>query len=457
MYARLRFPPSSAVAGPARARVDPHPLLRLQRAAGNRAVCALVQRRHEFRGDATYQLFKVGREIDTQFAQTAWALTFDGRLDPSDVETLRALAESSGETIDDNERMFMAALLDPQNVKRLHEQNPGGFVAGEAAFPQDSITAANRASIRDFGRAKAAAPAADVERLLTAPTFGPFQAAARKGLLQKLIVDTAGPFAATARGTLALADSTGIDYATVYRAMIAAASDSTPGDRAFAGATYVIARRAGLDAEAKSLLAGHLKVDEIDPKKLPDAIAQYQPIAQEADTSFKGDTVYLKSTFDVTDVYMQGAVVHELTHADDDSQYWGTQEVSAADAELRAFLNQARYMLREIDKRSGADRAAAVKQVQAIAQPAELLSLYYMTRVAKPVAARPRYEQIADDIQAGALVPLGAQDLQGAKGGWTDDWLWGEARSVIKKRSKKTDESVYVLNGLVGESMLDEP
>jgi hypothetical protein len=457
MYARLHPPASFAGGGRARARVDPHPVLRLQRTVGNRAVCALLQRRHEFRGDATYQLFKVGREIDTQLAQTAWALTVDGTLDPSDVETLRKVAESSGETIDDNERMFMAALLDPQNVKRLHEQNPGGFVFGEAAFPQGSITAANRASIRDSGRAQAVAPAADVERLLTGKTVGPFQAAARKGQLQKLIVDTAGPFAPTARGTLALADNSGIDYATVYRAMIAGASDSTPGDRAFAGATYVIARRAGLDAEAKNILAGQIKVDEIDPAKLPDAIAQYMPIAQEASDSFKGDTVYLKSTFDVTDVYMQGAVVHELTHADDDSQYWGTAEVSAADAELKAFLNQARYLLRELDKRSGADRAAAVKQVQAIAQPAELLSLYYMARVAKPVAARPRYEQIADDIQAGALVPLGAQDVLGAKGGWTDDWLWGEARSAVKKRSKKTDESVYVLNGLVGESLLDEP
>ena len=313
--------PTRAARRQAGGRIDAEAIIRLQRAAGNHAVCRTLQRRIDAAAKPPLARFEVGTDVNMVVAEAGWALTVDGVLDDSDIEQLRAVALTDDDSIGDNERMFMAALLDPQNVQHLHHEFRMGFLWGEIAFPVSSITAANRAKIRDFGRA--ASP--EGEKLLKARTASPRDAATRRAAIGRAIVGAAGAYAATARATLTLADSSGVSYDDVYRAMIAAASDSTAGDRAFAAVVFVLASRARMPV-AGDVLAGRVKVDEVDAsviKKLGENTeAVYMPSAgrdpAKPEYGLKGDTIYLASTLDVSDVFSQSVVVHELTHATQD-------------------------------------------------------------------------------------------------------------------------------------------
>src|SRR5262249_20977610 len=160
-----------------------------------------------------------------------------------DLGALRAIALESGHTIDDHERVFLAALLDAGNVAAFHAANTTGITNGtQWALNGSAITSDNRDRVKDFGR--------DVEPIpmLRRPTGS------------QRILALAGPgFATAANDLLALAAESKVPLDRVENAMLAAASDSTEGDRVMAGAAYVVALRAGLPIAA-DLLAGRVKV-----------------------------------------------------------------------------------------------------------------------------------------------------------------------------------------------------
>ena len=456
--ARRRAPRS-----PPGGRIDPAPILLLQRTAGNRAVGrALLQRRVDLAVKPPVVRFKVSTDVSPELAQLAWAVTNDGVLDDGDIELLRQVAEYRDESVNDNERLFMAALLDKRNVEQLQEEFPRGFFTGEIAFPVSSITAPNRARIRDFGRAFPR----DGDRLLNTPTSGPRQAAIRKARFRELILDTAGPrFATPARDTLALADASGVGYETLYRAMIAAASDTTPGDRALAGAAYVIASRNGTSAAA-DLLAGRVKVDEVAESVVKaqgdNVVAFYLPSAgTDADQTtygLKGDTVYLVSTFDVSDLFQQSIVVHELRHAERDRDTSPPAPMSRVDVEAEAFLAHTLYQLNEIARLTGTDRDRAIDSIAQRSFEAELMSLFANAYIAQDAKTHADYTKIAQEINARATKPLAADAFTDRYGAPLDESGWvNEAAAAVRRRYKLAvfTKRKYRFDGLRGESALD--
>jgi hypothetical protein len=138
-----------------RPRATPVPLIGLQRAAGNRAVCALVQRAPvlDAKGVLVKVRFTVGTDIDSMFAQTAKGVISGGVIDDGGLLALQAAAVGARETFSDDEQQFAAALLDSKNdatLRRASFSNAGDVVE----FPASSITAARRARVADLGRPK---------------------------------------------------------------------------------------------------------------------------------------------------------------------------------------------------------------------------------------------------------------------------------------------------------------
>jgi hypothetical protein len=328
-------------------------VLGLQRSAGNRATTDLLARK-VVRSDAgTMVELTVGVELTPELARAGWDRTRDGALDDADLAALRAVALSKLETIDDSERLFMAALLETANVRKLHAEYPRGF--GEEAqkvhFDGASIPAANRDRVKNFGR-NVRPQGAPISEAQEKAERGTDKAIDREMLLM------AGVLSYTVTQALELADEAKIGHLAVYYAMLNGASDSTPMDRAMAAAVYVVARREGLP-EAADILAGRIKVDTIPAHYLPgEASGMYQPEAYSA----KGDTVYLPIGLDPSNISDQGTIVHELTHAADDKANAGKRTLDV-DAELHAYRREARFYLDSIAKMKPDARKKAVEQV----------------------------------------------------------------------------------------------
>src|SRR5271156_2103207 len=133
--------------------------------------------------------------------------------------------------------------------------------------------------------------------------------------------------------------------------MLAAASDSTTPDRVAAAMVFATADAAGLSI-AGYVRAGHVKADAVVPSvfaRIPGAAglrAFYVPVAQEK-TGLKGDTIYLPTTFDITDLADRSLLVHELTHAQDDRSAAGGIHLNPTDQlEVDAYRAQGRYLLK---------------------------------------------------------------------------------------------------------------
>lgn len=392
--------------------------LTLQRTAGNRATRALLQRAIVTGEKLPMVRFTVGVEIDSSLAALAWSRTAGGALDETALAELRLLALQTDETIDDDERMFIAALLDPRNAQRLHAMLPHGFSPAdpEISFPVQWISAASRRKVRDLGRS-AASP-------------------------------SGGPFASTVRKALALADSAHIPHADVNAAMIAAASDSAPGDRALAAAVFVIARRAGLGV-ADDLLAGRIKVDEVPAAYIGSwAAAKYQS----GGSGRKGDTVYLPSSFDVDDLAQQGTVVHELTHASDDKAASAVRTGEADRMELHAFRTQAAFYLRSLGELSGAARDQAIDAVAATAGEVRVYTMILEANVA-PVEDYDDLISIISEInmKCGALGARAWNRAVGASNAELEPLVLTAVRRVERLRRGELGQ----FDGLSGESVLD--
>ncbi len=417
----------------------PRNALALQRTAGNRATGALLQRAVLADEKVPLVRFTVAVEIDSSLAALAWSRTMNGPLDDTALAELRQVALRTDETIDDDERMFIAALLDRRNAERLHAMLPHGFTGEdpEISFPAQWISAESRRKVRDFGRS--VAPPAGGRHV---------RARTRTTPLDDAMLSRAGAFVSTVGKTLALADSARIHHAQVDAAMVAAASDSTPGDRAFAAAVFVIARRAGLDV-ADDLLAGRIKVDEVPAAYIGSwAAAKYQS----GGSGRKGDTVYLPSTFDVDDLAQQGTVVHELTHASDDKAAGAVRTGEADRMELHAFRAQAAFYLRSLGELSGAARDQAIDVVAATAGEVRVYTMILEANVA-PVEDYDDLMAIISQINAksGALRARAWNRAAGASNAELEALALVAVRRIERLRRGERGQ----FDGLSGESVLD--
>ena len=312
---------------------------------------AAVSRRVETTYGIRFARFKVGVELTTELAHAGWAATIAGPLDDAGLRKLHAIALSHwGSTIDDNERMFMAALMNAENAKSLHLEHPYGFFADDQiSFTAASITAANRHVVEDVGRDDRPADRSD-------PNAPHIEGDTRE--LDRQIREMAGSFAGVAQSALKLADKVGVSHASVYFAMLNGASDSTPDDRAYAGITYVVAVEAGLDV-APDILRRRLKIDAVPRLYLEQLAANALGAYHGRGATLKGDTLYLPWDTDPELLGARATIVHELTHAKTDRD---KVELTNAQDEARSFEAEMRYVLAHIQPLTGPARAQAISE-----------------------------------------------------------------------------------------------
>ena len=431
-------------------------MLALQRRAGNRAVGQVLARRVVGNDPATRVVrLEVGYELTEKLARTAWTLTAKGPLNETGVEQLRQVAlEHHFETIDDDERLFIAALLDAGNAAKLHEQYPRGFSDNGSVieFSAASITESNRRIVRDSGRGVRPEPSESDKAFIKDP-------------LDRDIVAMTGAFRIVAMQTLKLADKAGIDHLKVYFAMLNGASDSTPGDRAYAGAAYVIATSEGMTDIAREIMAQNLKIDEVSSTWFEaEGEGTHAEFVPQSDGQRKGDTIYVPGTLDLDNIAHVSTLIHELQHASDAAGAASNpREFSRVELELAAYSRQTRYMLAQLDKLTGDAQRTAEDQVADRIGPGHV---YLMIAAALETVFSNDDElwhelvTIITDVNDRAQLSshgsgLDHGDLSRALNGTADENR-EKARDAIRSDNKRYKRSAKVrLGGLTGESRLD--
>ena len=297
------------------------------------------------RGNFVSFEFLIGTELRLPFAKLAKRLAADGIIDDDDLRSLRRHALRLRDTLDDHERMFMAGLLDRANVATLLATSLGP--GASLVFPLASISPARVRHVIDLDRQ-------------------PVPQGISATQARREIVKHAAPFKRQSAKLLAFAQSNNVALTNVLRAMLAAASDNTAGDKVMAGTAYAIAAAAN-HPMASDLLRGSIKVDALISRafaRLPGlrgALAIYITVAQ--GVGLKGDTVYVPTKLDIAKLGDRSAIIHELQHAQDDKAASPTappRTVAARRLELAAFRTQARYILDEMVPQTAAQRRRSV-------------------------------------------------------------------------------------------------
>lgn len=349
-------------------------IVRLQSTIGNQAAQRLLVQR-DFVRDATGTViayeFRLGTELTQAFVDAARKLAADGTLDDADLTRLRNRALKERGTVSDHERLFLAGLMSAANVATLNSTASGA----NFQFPIGSLTRARRDHINNLGRELPAVVQKEYQELWDAlldmdATEILKQMSEVEKAAAKAIVANAGSFKKPAAALLKFAKSHGISASLVLTAMYNAASDSSRGDRIFAGTVYAIAAHAGHSMAGK-LGNGSIKVDALTPSALAAVpgvtreIAGYVSVAQS--TGMKGDTLYVNTDLDIYNLFHQSVVIHELQHAADDAAApgggTGINFVQRNQLEAKAYREQAKFILQGLDGLTGREQLKKSQQV----------------------------------------------------------------------------------------------
>src|SRR4051812_42737331 len=277
----------------------------------------VVRRRVVTAGGAASDVeFVVGDEISAALVQRA-KLAVKGDV-KSSIGSLRkdALGEGgaiAGDgTITDDERMFLAGLLEPENAALVAAMSTRA--GSTVTFGVWSIRA-HMAEVVDFGRATVD-PVVTKELAAAQhawlPLLSPHTRAARDAAIKQIHALTGPGWRRQADAEIAMS---GLLAGETLTAMVAAASDSTPGDMVMAGAVYAVAAWANHPL-ADDIKAGRIKVDQLPGPARHDAIAHYRAFG----LGEKGDTIYVHRDLDVTNLAHRLVIIHELEHALDDRE-----------------------------------------------------------------------------------------------------------------------------------------
>ena len=363
-------------------------------------------------GDPVSFEFRVGTEISRSFAILGRRLAAGGGISDDGLRSMRNHALQRRGTVSDNERMFMAGLMDPANVVLL--QAASIRAGGSVTFPLRSISTARMQHVIDLDRETMPGSVADP---LTAslealrglrPGDAMRHLAEAQAAASAAIMANAGSFRPQARRLVAYAQANNILLPAVLRAMLSAASDSTGGDKVMAGTCYAIAA-AGGSPMAGDLLSGNLKVDALIPRafaRLPgltgNETAMYITAAMAS--GLKGDTIYLQTSLNIESLRDRSAVIHELRHAAQDkaSPAVGLPRFPAKEQmELSAYRSQARYILDQMVSQTPEGRRQSAAQVTSPTQ-----SILFGALVLEGQANPARYRPILEVIFGAASAPF---------------------------------------------------
>jgi hypothetical protein len=328
--------------------------------------------------------FRIGTELDAAFVSTARGVTRDGTVNDADLRRLRSMALRNRGTLNDHERMFMAGLLDPANV-RAFNGTPAG---ANFRFPLSSITAARRNHVNNLDRTIPANVQREMTDVVNAVSSGNPAAISQQNIeLQRVAIPAirqlAGSNRTAANRLITYINANSIQAGLTVTAMVRAASDNSSGDRVMAGTVYAIAQQAS-HPMTNNLLNGRIKVDSIASsamRRLPGFTgreeAGYMTVA--VATGLKGDTMYVKSSLDITNFYHRTVVIHELRHAQEDAGASATGRprfVPLNQMESRAYRAQAAYIYDQLHATPANRRSAATAQIAAGMNDAVLVALF---------------------------------------------------------------------------------
>jgi hypothetical protein len=232
--------------------------------------------------------------------------------------------------------------------------------------------------------------------------------------------------------------------------MVAGASDSTDSDRAYAGAVYIVARRAGLPI-ASDVLSGALKVDAVwESYMLNGWQAMYQTAAETA----KGDTLYLPWTLDASTLAGQGTILHELSHAADDKAATAPRDESARDVELKAYRAEAKlYLAQLLAIPDAAKRREEAEKTGESFAPPQIWGLILEARAWPPDEDQDPFEVV--HALNGAHYPVPPAQVDRALRRDSDAENLRKALAAIDTAYKLQRGQTKHRDGLRGESSLD--
>ncbi len=387
-------------------------------------------------GDPIAFRFHIGVELDTDFVRRARELIDEGLNDVGSIPdesliSLRDHALDRRQTLNDNERMFMAGLLDPANVTTFNRTPEGD----PFQFPTTSITRARRDRVNNLGRGRypsgvspliaPALPQSIIDEELAEssaalghggpPTERSHRSRRIEALSREAILDTLRDAALSnrARGLLTFIAENSISARETLGAMIQGASDNSQRDRVFAGIVYAIARQANHDA-AGWVADGEIKVDALDPDlmaALPGFTAQTQAayVSEAQSGGVKGDTMYVKTDLDIENTHHRSLVIHEMQHAQDDAAASTTGALplsNRAQLEARAYRSQARYIYDQLASQEDVNSrtASAIDIADGMAHSQPLNVALVLEGQANPTRNRPLYELINRQAPAAAQI-----------------------------------------------------
>ena len=331
---------------PAPARSRRNGLVALQQGVGNRAFGALMRRqlqRDTFEkeisiGGIAYSSdgVNVSSGVSEELLAAAQKRIAKGAIkDVKDLKDLRKIALAD-DTISDAERLFLAALLDPANVELIKAVDLKGLkgLPLKLKFALDDATAKRLRAVADLGRpAKASDDVASM--------------AGDDKRVQR-----------HAASLVKFAKERKVPLKDVLEAMRAAASDSTPGDMVAAGGIFAIA------AAAKHPLADDVRGGTIKVDEMPLGAREHGAYMPTSGGGLKkGDTIYVRPTFDVGDLGDRDMAIHELEHARQDKAEKTKVRKTGAEVEPDAYVAGSRYLLEELAAMPEKQRPDVIKKV----------------------------------------------------------------------------------------------
>ncbi len=439
-----------------------HPFRNSLVRSGDLAVAGFLQRKLVYDSSAPPRAiaveFTVDGEVSLPLATMAQTLVAGGVTDTK-LRQLRREALRGDETISDDERMFLAGLLDPANARTVAT---AAITAGtKLTFSRASIQP-HMAYVRDLDKkvldpAIATEHAAAQQATAANDPMGSFlhESAALQATIKQMFT-LVGP-----TWTPKVADA--VDYGLgkvppqeILEAMLAAASDNTEGDRAMAAVVYVVAAVAG-NAMAGPIRSGQIKIDERPGLGPHGEFASYRATAGAGE---KGDTMTVQDTLNINNVAHRSAIIHELAHAADDAAASPLKvgSIKRDQAELTAYRAGARYELEQTAPLPQPARLMAVRQIGALLNPVLMLALVLESRT-----QRTLFEPVIREANAWWATPLPEVNLERLLRNPTDAQIITVALQEIRKAYGVVDPSGNEIPGandlpvdsLAGEGILD--
>ena len=344
--------------------------------------------------------FRAGTEISATLVNAAKKIAVGG-VTKDELKGLRSVALSD-DTIDHEERGFLAGLLDSANASKV----AGGGTS--FVFTKASIDA-HLAEVADLERPllDLAVATAFKEKWKAVVAGQPTEVQKHvrqeeDAALVQITRLVGNSRKAKLHSVVAYAAAHGVKTPQLLTAMLAGASDSTAGDMLMAATVYAVAAAVNHQLQ-HDLLGGTIKVDEVPKAQLGITDASY---SAEGIGKDKGDTIYVPESLSIDNAAHRSQIIHELEHAVQDRGASGG--LIRVQVELDAYRAQARYLLDQITPLSGAQRDAAIKQTAKITNAILIRAFILESR-----RNRDPFERVIVDINSEmpANVRLGIGDL----------------------------------------------